>query len=638
MNSIFEIIYNQSSGGILSLKNKNDEYSMNWVEGASVWGTIKGADFISSQQIDHGIIDEFENKKLNIRAERILLEDKLIERYTFTNKCDCPVFVTKGELGIYATFNDSYDASDICMTQRCNTHIWCGGNTAWVNALKMGVSDMNLGLVLTEGSIDCYSIERNLEKGSNDRGDFVLHPSAFSLEKGESHTVAWEMFFHRGTEDFDKKLHEYDIIIPKAMHYTVFKDEDIVLSFNQKVNITLDGEILAENTDKLVYAPVRTGEHNFIIKGGERTTNIRIFVSETLDTLVQRRAEYIVDNQQYHKENSPLDGAYLVFDTKEKIQYFDNKFSDHNASRERIGMALLIAEYLKRNDSEKIRESLEQYKKFFFAHFIDQNSGEVYNTINRNNTQYRLYNYSWAIMFLVDLYQLENNKEYLEIMVRVIKRYYQDGGSRFYPNGWFLQETVECLKEAGFDATAREVLELYREHICNMVEIGTSYPPHEVNYEQTIVTPGATMITQYLLAAGSQEFVSDAKKQIDILSRFNGNQPDYHLYETAIRHWDDFWFGKSKLYGDTFPHYWSSLTGLAYLNYYQLTGKKEYLEKATDNIRNCLCLFSPDGGASCAYVYPYSVNGVRGEFYDEWANDQDFALYYYLKYFSTKEE
>ena len=52
------------------------------------------------------------------------------------------------------------------------------------------------------------------------------------------------MFFHRGTEDFDKKLHEYDIIIPKAMHYTVFKDEDIVLSFNQKVNITLDGEIL----------------------------------------------------------------------------------------------------------------------------------------------------------------------------------------------------------------------------------------------------------------------------------------------------------------------------------------------------------------------------------------------------------
>ena len=61
-------------------------------------------------------------------------------------------------------------------------------------------------------------------------------------------------------------------------------------------------------------------------------------------------------------------------------------------------------------------------------------------------------------------------------------------------------------------------------------------------------------------------------------------------------------------------------------------GNEEYLKKAEDNMRNCLCLFYPDGGASCAYVYPYSVNGVRGEFFDDWANDQDFALYYYFKY------
>lgn len=635
MDSVFEISYNKSSGGIISLKNKNDEYGMNWVEGASVWGTIKGADFISSQTTDNGVVDEFENKKLNIHAERILSEDRLIEKYTFTNKCDCPVSVAKGEIGIYTTFNDSYDAADICMTERCNTHIWCGGNTTWVNALKMGVSDINLGLVLTKGSIDCYSVERDLSKSSNDRGDFLLHPSAFTLEAGESYTIEWELFFHSGTEDFTKKLSEYDIIIPKAEHYTVFKDEKIVLTLNKKASIILDDEILSENTDEFTYSPKRTGEHNFIIKDGEKTTNIRIYVSENMDELVKKRVEYIASNQQYHKENSPLDGAYLVFDTKEKYQYFDNNHADHNASRERIGMALLIAEYLKKNNDENIRKSLEKYKKFFFTQFIDENSGEVYNTINKDNTYYRLYNYSWAIMFLVDLYKLENNKAYLEIMVRLIKRYYKDGGSRFYPNGWFLFETVECLKVAGFDAMAEEVSDLYREHVLNMVKIGTSYPKHEVNYEQTIVTPGATIISQYMLASGSREFLEDAKKQIDILSRFNGNQPDYHLYETAIRHWDDFWFGKSKIYGDTFPHYWSSLTGLAYLNYYKLTGDKEYLEKATDNIRNCLCLFYPDGGASCAYVYPYSLNGVRGEFYDEWANDQDFALYYYLKYMNN---
>ena len=46
-----------------------------------------------------------------------------------------------------------------------------------------------------------------------------------------------------------------------------------------------------------------------------------------------------------------------------------------------------------------------------------------------------------------------------------------------------------------------------------------------------------------------------------------------------------------------------------------------------------MCLFFPDGSASCAYVYPFSVNERKGEFYDDWANDQDFALYEYLKFF-----
>ena len=55
-----------------------------------------------------------------------------------------------------------------------------------------------------------------------------------------------------------------------------------------------------------------------------------------------------------------------------------------------------------------------------------------------------------------------------------------------------------------------------------------------------------------------------------------------------------------------------------------------------------LCLFFPDGTASCAYLHPYSVTMLnpddseiaparRGEFFDLWANDQDFALYYILR-------
>ena len=37
-----------------------------------------------------------------------------------------------------------------------------------------------------------------------------------------------------------------------------------------------------------------------------------------------------------------------------------------------------------------------------------------------------------------------------------------------------------------------------------------------------------------------------------------------------------------------------------------------------------------DGKASCAYIYPNRVNGVKAGFYDPYANDQDWALVYYL--------
>ena len=636
LSTDFEIIYDESCGGVSSLVNKKDAFSMNWVEGNAVWGTVKNAELKLFKKTPYGSTAEFSHKKFRIIAERSLKDEVFTEKYTFTNISSHPVFTEKGEIGIYTTFNDSYDSADICMTNRCNTHIWCGGNTAWVNALKMGVSDINLGLILREGSIDCYSVERDIKKGSNDRGDFLLHPSAFSLEPGESCSLIWDIFFHKGISDFEKKLDMYgmyDIIIPRAKRYTVFENEKIEISVNKKADFYLDGRCIAENTKKLDFLPKRLGEHKITVQRENFETYVKIYVSPFIEKLVKKRVNYIAGNQQYLKKGSVLDGAYLVYDTKEKTQYFDNGDFDRNASRERIGMALLLTEYLKRGGDKKIKNSLEKYKEFFFLLIIDEESGEVFNAVNRDNTHYRLYNYSWAVMLLVDLYKLEKDKKYLFTMVRAIKRFYNDGGKRFYPNGWFLSETVEALKEAKMEKELIEISELYKEHIENMVKTGTSYPPHEVNYEQTIVTPGATMITQYILTYDKPELLKDAEKQINILSRFNGVQPDYHLYETAIRHWDGYWFGKARLYGDTFPHYWSSLTGLAYLNYYKLTKNKTYLKKAEDNLRNCLSLFFTDGGASCAYIYPFKINGIRGEFFDDFANDQDFALYYCLKYF-----
>ena len=58
-----------------------------------------------------------------------------------------------------------------------------------------------------------------------------------------------------------------------------------------------------------------------------------------------------------------------------------------------------------------------------------------------------------------------------------------------------------------------------------------------------------------------------------------------------------------------------------------MTGESEWIDRAEECIRNCMCLIGDDGRGSAACVYPYRLDGRRGEFFDPWSNDQDLVLY-----------
>ena len=126
-------------------------------------------------------------------------------------------------------------------------------------------------------------------------------------------------------------------------------------------------------------------------------------------------------------------------------------------------------------------------------------------------------------------------------------------------------------------------------------------------------------------------------------------QPDFRLAHVPVRHWDRYWFGKHAQHGDVFPHYWSTLHGVAHHALMQATGT-DYTAVINNNLRNNLCLFNADGSAYNNYLYPYKVNMFNskanegyvnqwmetgthlGKNYDKWANDQDWALYFAEKY------
>ena len=191
------------------LIHSQDKYKMNWIKGNTEWGTVKCAVPIAV---------EMKSQKDG---------DIVKEKYIFTNNTDKDIFTQLKDIGIYTPFNDDYTSAAECMTNRCHTHIWCGGETTYIMALRMGGEAPHLGLVLNNGSIGGYSVERDIERMSDDRGDFILHPSPFSLAPGESYTISWTLFFHSGKEDFYRKASMYcekflDICAEK---YVIFCDE-----------------------------------------------------------------------------------------------------------------------------------------------------------------------------------------------------------------------------------------------------------------------------------------------------------------------------------------------------------------------------------------------------------------------------
>ena len=607
----------------------NDKYHMNWVEGATEWGTVRAPEGLS------------------VRTSSERDGDLVREEYVFTNVTEKTIFTSLRDISIYTPFNDDYTDSATCVTNRCHTHIRCGGNSSYIMALRMGGDAPHLGLVLTDGSLDGYSVERDISKMSNDRGDFILHPSPTTLAPGESMRIAWTLFPHDGREDFKRKLVEYnkDHISINAVQYVVFLNERIHIELKkasgaENISVTRDGmDVGYTRRDGAVVIeeqPLMPGEYRYDIAMDGIRTHCTILVQLPPWELAARRCAFIADKQQYIKENSPLDGAYLIYDNEEGHMYYSASY-DKNAARERIGMALLITKYLEHNPDARLMESLLRYAAFAEREIINTKTGLVTNDHMYDDTYKRLYNYPWYALFELELYTLLGNKDHLITAYRIMRSFYGQGGAHFYAIEIPIRRISKALADAGMTTERAELLKYFRAHAAFIIKRGLEYPAHEVNYEQSIAAPAANILIELYLVTGEEKYLDGARAQLRGLEAFNGTQPDYHLYEVAIRHWDGFWFGKRRLYGDTFPHYWSALTAIAYSGFAEATGDRSYLDRAESAYRGVLSMIFPDGTASCAYVYPVSVNGEAGGFFDPYANDQDWGLYFMLRYMEKRD-
>lgn len=643
-----------------------EPYGMNWLREDFVYGEVLCP------------------PELEAVSESVWEGEILTTVFSIKNVTEKPFFTSLSDIGLRLPLQDKYEDSDTCVRKRCHTHIFCGRDISYVYALRMGGEAPHFGLVVTEGSLGGYSVERDISKMSNDRGCFILHPCPDVWQPGEEKRLAWKIFSHAGEEDF---FHKAGTLRPfvrvEASSYVLFPGEECVLRVTPSFaaeSITVDGEVYSPEAGwHFVYDNrVMPGDRVFTVCADGIQTTCRILLQAEPKLLAENRCRYIVEKQQYQGEKPEgLDGAYLIYDTEEEHTYYTAR-NDDNAGRERVGMGLLITAWLQgrkawnlrekqegkngqeirdgqeggdgqesknvqeirdsqenrereKKLAEEVEKSRQRYMDFVLRELVDGQTGEVFNDFGRDNSYERLYNMPWYATLMVEQYKLTGEKEYLRIACRILDTFYEKGGYTHYAIEMPILSLCHGLQDAGLLTELGGMVGHFKKHGDRIAELGTHYPPFEVNYEQSIVAPAANILLQLYLLTREEKYLEAGKKQLQILELFNGHQPDYHLYETAIRHWDGYWFGKNRMYGDTFPHYWSGLTGNCFALMYAITGEKRYAKRAQDSLRGVLPMIFPDGSASCAFLFPVTVNGKKCSGYDPYANDQDWALYFYLR-------
>jgi len=660
-NAQFELGFNKVTGAICNIVNPDDQHRMNWV-------LASGDDKLTWQKPEHDWgLGKYDVKELNVENEswirpveqriekkasvmvyttkcldvavsRTLRGKRLVETFAFTNTTGRSITVSG--LSIYTPLNDNYPDATTAGTNRCNAHVWPGLNASYVNAVRMNGVGPHLGLVLTKGAIQSYSIvNRDRHQGvqwkytaSNVRGVITLDAPPFTLEANGCHTIQWTLFWHDGWDNFYANAKQLGFIRLEAEKYTLTKGEPLV--------VHVDAPFKTGSLQKsITLTPYTLGEHRCVVAydKGRKRTHLSYYVVSSPDTLIKNRVHFIVDRQQMNLPTDPRNGAYMVYDNDADTIFTNNKLtaaSDKDEGRERVGMGVLVAKWLQKNPDEKVKASLMRYVQFV-REKLQTPEYKVFSTVD-HKSRHRGYNYPWVAHLYLETYRLTKDKAYLKDMYGTYKTYFALIGHRHYSIDFRVVDALSALNEAGMRAQRDSLLDNYTRMADFFVETGIHYPSHEVNYEQSIVAPSVAFLCEMYMVTKNQTYLDAATAQLPSLEAFNGRQPDVHLHEIAIRHWDGYWFGKKAMWGDTMPHYWSTLTAKAYHAYWACTGLSTYRDRARRIVENNLLNFKEDGRASCAYLYPSTINGQPGSYYDSFANDQDWAMVFFLEVMEDK--
>lgn len=540
------------------------------------------------------------------------------ETYELRNTGLAPVEI--GSLAISTPYRDVYASSRESLTGAVHAHVWTGGADAWVWTVPMDGSGPGLGLQLKEGELWAYSVEsREPGTSSNIRGHIYLHvtdgaraPHAMggqpsvSLVPNESYRWTWQLAWYDDLPAFHAD--RQPLIDADRLAAEVGETIQLIGAGPSELSSDEPGVMHVDATD------------------GTRTARIAVLFHEPLRTIAERRVGFILDKQRRPELADSRKYAFVPYDNDSGLTVLSGPWRDWSDARERVGMALLLQEVRARGwgDRTELNDALAGYEQFVREHLLDETGAVQDDSIHHHNV--RLYNFPWFARFLLGQGDLSG-------AARILDRYYELGGDHFlaFDLGPLLNELTTTLDEPH----AGRMRDHLVRHARTFIEYGDELPPHEVNYEQSMVAPLLELLVAAYRTAPDQIDGSELSRRLPWLTAFAADQPDVRLRHVPIRHWDGYWFGRLRLWGDVFPHYWSALSAIVYAAWpRELVDPDQaaWLDNAAEAIlRANLVNFRTDGSATCAFVYPSCVNGQPAHVADPLANDQDWALVYALR-------
>ncbi|MFE3452006.1 hypothetical protein ACFXJ8_24105 [Nonomuraea sp. NPDC059194] len=555
----------------------------------------------------------------------------LVESYRLVNALDRDVQVTG--LGIQTPLRDIYPSAEESLAGACHAHVWTGGSWSWVLAQPMSGQTPLLGLILREGALWSYSIEsRNHASGSNVRGHVVLqatdlarNPAAF----GGQPTVTVPA---HGTFELTWELAWYDSV-------PAFLDSSAPPVRLPRLHAELGQPLLTEgavsSSDADVVGDSVYGRRHgiaYLEIGAHARTAVLFHLPRR--ELVERRIRYILDHQRPVERGEPFRHAFVPVDSATRIRQLTSGWADWSDGAERLAMPLLLQQARRRGwgPLDEIDSALEGFATFARSCLIATDGSVTWGS-DTTVDKPRLYNIPWLAQFFADQHVLYDRSEDLDQAALLLERSYALDAVQHLSIGQpeAVVQVAALLEAAGDPDRASSLRASLLENAAHFAMLGPDLPSHEVNYEQSMVAPLVSLFAISYDLSGDPTLLTPLTESLRWLRAFGGPQPHARLRHIGIRHWDGYWFGRNRLYGDVFPHHWSVLTAVALTQLPRELRTAETDATAEAIFAANLALFREDGSASCAFVMPSSVDGRPGYRDDPLANDQDWALTLWLR-------